>query len=238
MDPHVLSSLISGAGGIAGGLMQNNANKQLQQKANDANAQMMAENRQWQEMMANTAHQRQVKDLKAAGLNPILSATGGSGAAVPSGGAATAGAARMEDVISKGISSAKSAYEVGLAKKSLEGELALKDATTAAAVAQTAQSVTTAKKLDEETRSVALDNIIKKKTMPAIQKESELREVTAGYDKSAAGYDAIMNRALGAIGGLTSAVGKFFRPQPSTHTKDVIWGPTGEIKREKTIRRK
>lgn len=57
--------------------------------AMDFNSAEAQKNRDWQQMMSDTAHQREVADLRAAGLNPVLSASGGNGAAVTSGATAS-----------------------------------------------------------------------------------------------------------------------------------------------------
>lgn len=57
--------------------------------AMEFNASEAAKNRDWQAYMSNTSHQREIADLKLAGLNPVLSAMGGNGAAVTSGATAS-----------------------------------------------------------------------------------------------------------------------------------------------------
>lgn len=69
--------------------LQREWTEQQSAKAMQFNAQEAAKNRDWQRMMSNTAHQREVADLRAAGLNPVLSAMNGNGASVTSGATAS-----------------------------------------------------------------------------------------------------------------------------------------------------
>lgn len=69
--------------------LQREWTEQQNAKAMQFNRIEAKKNRDWQEMMSNTAHQREIKDLMAAGLNPVLSAMNGNGAAVTSGATAS-----------------------------------------------------------------------------------------------------------------------------------------------------
>lgn len=84
MDPIIGSALIGGVGNLLGGLFGSSA----QRAANRANLQISREQMAFQERMSNTAYQRAVNDMQAAGLNPMLAVSQG-GASSPGGSAAT-----------------------------------------------------------------------------------------------------------------------------------------------------
>jgi hypothetical protein len=109
---------------IGGGIARKGA-KSANQETRASTAKQMA----FQERMSNTAHQRQVRDLRRAGINPILSAKLG-GASTPQGASYTAQNAGLAATqgfqqVSSGISSISSAKQAQ-AQTTLIGEQARK----------------------------------------------------------------------------------------------------------------
>lgn len=93
LDP--ISSIMGSIGGISSAFGKDQSMDAVraqiagQQQTNIMNAEEALKTRAWQTWMSGTSHLREVADLRASGLNPILSATGGGGASTPSGATAT-----------------------------------------------------------------------------------------------------------------------------------------------------
>ncbi|AXH75484.1 MAG: DNA pilot protein [Microviridae sp.] len=134
--PIDVNPLIAGAASLVGG-----------QATNTANARQAQQQMDFQAAQTATAHQREVADLRAAGLNPILSA-GGNGAHSGMGASAS-----IQDVVGPAVSSAlevRRAEDEHRNSKSTNALLKAQSAKTAveanATAAQIPQSIQLARK--------------------------------------------------------------------------------------------
>jgi len=193
-----LTGVLGGILGVAGSAAQAAMNWKM------AERQM-----QFQERMSNTAHQREVRDLEAAGLNPILSARLG-GSTTPPGASSY-----VQNPMEAGISGARSAEEtrtnVAMRRENvataqagrelIEKQGGAADAQAAASASQALVNQAQAQKVMIEAGEVAVRKQLAELTIPQAKIDMELAVSEFGRD---------MRRAkLGEVGSTAAGVTRF-----------------------------
>jgi hypothetical protein len=124
-----LGSLVSGGLGLIGGIMNNNANANQAQIANQFSAQQAQNQMDFQKEMSNNSYQRGVADMEKAGLNPMLAYTQG-GASVPTGAMAVGQQAVMHNVAIPALQAMNNTAETALRYTKAPSEIANTNAQT------------------------------------------------------------------------------------------------------------
>lgn len=189
-----IPAAVAGGAALLGALDQNSSNKGIAE-----------DNRTFQANMSNTSYQRAVKDMQAAGLNPMLAYSQG-GASTPAGSTAT-----MVNAVGEGVNSGFAAYSRGKEAELIDANIKKVQADTEVSRTQAAVLSETIPKLRAEVHqstasAAALNQSVDKMRSEIANLNAQLRnipklgaqidavtaEVSSRIPVNAASYDRIL----------------------------------------------
>lgn len=150
------SSALSMIGNFGGGLLSYGTDKDLMEEQYEYNLRLQKQAQQWQEYAYKNYHGWNVESLRNAGLNPILSATNGSAISQHS----SAGSVGLPSSKFKGINIGEilSLMKFSQEMKNLETSTSAMRSQVGLNEGNTAVSMATAKKINEEANAIAREN--------------------------------------------------------------------------------
>lgn len=168
-----------------------NANMAEAARNREFQAQQAAQQQAYQTQMSNTAYQRSVADMTAAGINPMVAATNGGATSPPgaagSGSQGKAETTKVESSLATALNSAMAMKQMMVDIDQKGSQMTLNNAMATKALQDSKTGAMTAKQIEVQTQATMAQ-------LKAIAAKAKADEATYSYDAQAAKYDAIMSR--------------------------------------------